>query len=100
MISSVASSIHVYDVESGRLVLGPIQGHTEPVICVLSMGSNSSRCHMMNQGKLDFLDIPTTSRRFTSPRRFCHSPTVPRLNPNLSKRYTPENSAFASRSLR
>ncbi|KAF8839815.1 WD40 repeat-like protein [Paxillus ammoniavirescens] len=27
--------IHVYDVESGELVLGPIEGHTEPVHCVL-----------------------------------------------------------------
>ncbi|KIJ04515.1 hypothetical protein PAXINDRAFT_94628, partial [Paxillus involutus ATCC 200175] len=27
--------IHVYDVESGELVLGPLEGHTEPVNCVL-----------------------------------------------------------------
>ncbi|KAF8834157.1 WD40 repeat-like protein [Paxillus ammoniavirescens] len=29
------SNIHVYDVDSGKLVLGPIEGHTEPVNCVL-----------------------------------------------------------------
>ncbi|KIK93124.1 hypothetical protein PAXRUDRAFT_829277 [Paxillus rubicundulus Ve08.2h10] len=27
--------IHVYDVQSGELVLGPIKGHTEPIVCLL-----------------------------------------------------------------
>ncbi|KIK71970.1 hypothetical protein PAXRUDRAFT_836551 [Paxillus rubicundulus Ve08.2h10] len=106
IISSVASSIHMYDVESGKLVLGPIQGHTEPVTCVLSRAADSSRCHTMNQGESDFLDLPTSDRRFIPPRRFCHClealvlnvfgaiwqlavsrpPVSDQLSPNLSER--------------
>ncbi|KAF8833428.1 WD40 repeat-like protein [Paxillus ammoniavirescens] len=31
----VEPAIHVYDIESGELVFGPIKGHTQPVNCVL-----------------------------------------------------------------
>ncbi|KIK78879.1 hypothetical protein PAXRUDRAFT_834402 [Paxillus rubicundulus Ve08.2h10] len=92
IISSVASSVHVYDVDSGKLVLGPIQV-SYPRLVV---------------------------RRFTHPRRFSQClealtlnvfgaiwqlavsrpPVSDQPSPNLSERYTSGNSAFASRSLR